>query len=345
MTGTPQFMSPEMMTGGGYGAETDMWSLGITLIQLCDGINFNRPGENLRKIFLRIISEPAPSLLDNSKWSPELSDFLDRCLVKEVSERATCRELLLHPWIAEAVERIERYGYSSCLRQHMQENLSALLLYREEVTKSIQEDPRVVALNQLQRQAERELHPPSASEVAEEEATRLKLERKEEEEEEARLAREEAARLKQEEDLRLEQEEIRLTQEEESRLRLEKDEEAVRLKEEEKIHDDQKCRFTAEAPPLKDGTVTIQILPTPGVVLKTRSESGNKVFVNVCSHPRLRTGCWSSFYDSRELADDDPGMIYDICCDELLLQGINDEGSQHQRNEVRLLLSLSSLNT
>eukprot|EP01104_Vermistella_antarctica_P003453 TRINITY_DN1365_c0_g2_i1.p1 TRINITY_DN1365_c0_g2~~TRINITY_DN1365_c0_g2_i1.p1 ORF type:complete len:583 (-),score=167.45 TRINITY_DN1365_c0_g2_i1:173-1783(-) len=96
--GTPLFMSPEVLEGEKYNKMADMWSLGITAIELADG----KPpyaGEPVMKAMFKISTEDAPTLKDKSKWSTEFSDFVARCVVKDPKARSSAGDLLTHPFV------------------------------------------------------------------------------------------------------------------------------------------------------------------------------------------------------------------------------------------------------
>lgn len=115
-----------------YDARADMWSLGITLIELAEG---NPPHHNvhpMRAIFM-IPVKPAPRLAEPGKWSPEMDDFLCRCLVKDVEDRGTSEELVNHPWIASEVRKIKKRGSNpglSILSKMVTENYDAIVKFR-----------------------------------------------------------------------------------------------------------------------------------------------------------------------------------------------------------------------
>lgn len=115
-----------------YDARADMWSLGITLIELAEG---NPPHYNvhpMRAIFM-IPVKPAPRLTDPSLWSPEMDNFLQRCLVKEVEDRGTSEELVNHPWIASEIKKIKKRGNNpglSILSKLVSDNFDAIEKFR-----------------------------------------------------------------------------------------------------------------------------------------------------------------------------------------------------------------------
>jgi serine/threonine protein kinase len=130
--GTPFWMAPEVIREVDYDARADIWSLGITMLELSEG---NPPHYNvhpMRAIFM-IPVKPAPRLADPSKWSPEMDDFLCRCLVKDVDDRGTSEELVGHPWIATEVKKIKKRGQNpglSILSKLVTDNFDAIVKFR-----------------------------------------------------------------------------------------------------------------------------------------------------------------------------------------------------------------------
>jgi len=99
--GTPFWMAPEVIQEVGYGVEADLWSLGITGIELAEG---HPPYSNIhpmRAIFL-IPSKPPPKLTEPEKWTRDFNDFIAKCLTKKPDERPSAEELLKHPYILNA---------------------------------------------------------------------------------------------------------------------------------------------------------------------------------------------------------------------------------------------------
>eukprot|EP01036_Dinobryon_divergens_P026574 gene26574-35242_t len=105
--GSPYWMAPEVIQETSYDGKADVWSLGITLLELCKPPHFNV--HPMRAIFI-ISSRPAPTLKDSGKWSDGMMDFLSQCLSKNSELRATAEDLLLHPWIRDTVDKIGHNG-------------------------------------------------------------------------------------------------------------------------------------------------------------------------------------------------------------------------------------------
>lgn len=98
--GSPYWLSPEIITRKAYDTKTDIWSLGILIIEMLEGAPPYLNEAPLKAIYL-IASRGKPSI-DYDKLSPQLADFLDKCLNIDPEARATATELLKHPFLDRA---------------------------------------------------------------------------------------------------------------------------------------------------------------------------------------------------------------------------------------------------
>lgn len=131
--GTRSYMSPERLQGTHYSVQSDIWSLGLSLIEMSIGMYPIPPPDSstLEKIFgtddgsdsteeqgtdLKpvptiepktmaifelldyIVNEPPPKL-EHRIFSEEFKEFVDKCLKKNPEERADLKTLINHPWI------------------------------------------------------------------------------------------------------------------------------------------------------------------------------------------------------------------------------------------------------
>ncbi|KAI9020765.1 kinase-like domain-containing protein [Phycomyces nitens] len=102
--GTPCWMAPEILLNQAYDTKVDLWSLGMTAIELASG----RPsGWHLDplKIFSSIINEPSPTLeTSGCKYQSSIifQDFISRCLIKDPFERISIQDALSHPFLKKA---------------------------------------------------------------------------------------------------------------------------------------------------------------------------------------------------------------------------------------------------
>ncbi|XP_048361199.1 STE20-like serine/threonine-protein kinase isoform X2 [Sphaerodactylus townsendi] len=101
--GTPYWMAPEVVMcetskDRPYDYKADVWSLGITLIEMAE-IEPPHHELNPMRVLLKIAKSEPPSLAQPSKWSPDFKDFLKKCLEKNVDARWNIVELLQHPFV------------------------------------------------------------------------------------------------------------------------------------------------------------------------------------------------------------------------------------------------------
>lgn len=94
--GTPCYMAPEVLKEEeGYTEKADVWSLGITAIELALGA---APYSNLYplEVIVKIVNSPPPQLPDEPRFSAAFKDFVKQCLVHSPAKRPSARQLLDH---------------------------------------------------------------------------------------------------------------------------------------------------------------------------------------------------------------------------------------------------------
>lgn len=103
--GTQYYMAPERIMGKPYNVSSDIWSLGLTLLEVAScKFPFDIEGsERLGPIeLLSLILEYEPQLQDipeeNIFWSASFKNFIQYCLKKNSEERPSPKQMLSHPW-------------------------------------------------------------------------------------------------------------------------------------------------------------------------------------------------------------------------------------------------------
>mmetsp|Transcript_34067 Transcript_34067/g.62784 ORF Transcript_34067/g.62784 Transcript_34067/m.62784 type:complete len:610 (-) Transcript_34067:191-2020(-) len=107
VVGSPFWIAPEVIKEAHYDGRADVWSLGITAIEMAEGAPPHSNLNPLRAIFL-IPSKPAPTLADPDIWSPEMMDFIRVCCKKDPSERSDSALLTSHPFVRQEVIALRR---------------------------------------------------------------------------------------------------------------------------------------------------------------------------------------------------------------------------------------------
>lgn len=116
--GTPYWMAPEVIENRSspvpYDTKSDIWSLGITLIELAEA---EPPLSEIHpmKVLFQIPYRDPPQLKSPERWSKDFVNFIAVCLCKDPQQRKTATELLKHPFVQNCKDRsilvdvIDRY--------------------------------------------------------------------------------------------------------------------------------------------------------------------------------------------------------------------------------------------
>jgi serine/threonine protein kinase len=122
--GTTTYMAPERITGGAYSFDTDLWSLGLSLMECALGrYPYHTPLDGAATLahnsttdgpptckdigffdLLHLITVDGPPRLPSNGYTPQLIDFLDACLQKQPGLRASAADLVRHPYLTHCAD-------------------------------------------------------------------------------------------------------------------------------------------------------------------------------------------------------------------------------------------------
>ena len=127
--GTPFYMSPEVILQNKYDYKCDVWSLGITSIEMAEG---EPPFAKVKGYWVlkKIITHPPKGLKNKEKWSPEFNNFVEACLTYDPEKRPSAKELLQHPFI------LKFNRGNKLISELINNSLDDLALYRKKILES-----------------------------------------------------------------------------------------------------------------------------------------------------------------------------------------------------------------
>ncbi|KAH7100857.1 kinase [Auriculariales sp. MPI-PUGE-AT-0066] len=115
--GTGVYMSPERIQGSQYTVKADVWSLGVTLVELALGrfpfSDVDTGGTtSILDLLQHIVNGPAPRLTPEGRFPKEVHDFVDACLIKDPDLRLAPTDLTKLAWMNEArVKDVDLEGW------------------------------------------------------------------------------------------------------------------------------------------------------------------------------------------------------------------------------------------
>ncbi|XP_072268431.1 serine/threonine-protein kinase Nek11 isoform X2 [Pyxicephalus adspersus] len=112
-TGTPYYMSPEVLQHQGYDSKSDIWSVGCILHEICC-LEHAFTGHSFLAVVLKIVEGPTPSLPD--RYSNDLNFIMSGMLNKDPLLRPGADEILQIPYILDQLQKVQWNLYGCVLK-------------------------------------------------------------------------------------------------------------------------------------------------------------------------------------------------------------------------------------
>ncbi|KAH0588903.1 hypothetical protein H2248_004688 [Termitomyces sp. 'cryptogamus'] len=106
-TGTSFYMAPERICGHEYTIRSDVWSTGISLLELVQN-RFPFPNDMPPIELMMYITTAEPPRLEDEpgvRWSNDMKDFIKETLIVDALTRPTPKDMLVHPWIVHVMKQ------------------------------------------------------------------------------------------------------------------------------------------------------------------------------------------------------------------------------------------------
>jgi len=130
--GSPLFMAPEVIRKEGYNHKADIWSLGITIIEMVQGRPPNTDIKTMDKLPL-LAERDTPKFSNPRNWSPSFNHFLTLCLQKDVTKRSAVIDLLIDPFMS-----INKVSGKDCIEELITKCLTLQSSKRKRITSTSQ---------------------------------------------------------------------------------------------------------------------------------------------------------------------------------------------------------------
>ncbi|KAI4979333.1 hypothetical protein ZWY2020_016086 [Hordeum vulgare] len=98
-TDTFNYMAPERINGQKHGYRSDIWSLGLVMLECATGNFPYPPCDSFYELFETVVDQPSPSA-PSDQFSAEFCSFISACMHKEATNRSSAQTLSAHPFLS-----------------------------------------------------------------------------------------------------------------------------------------------------------------------------------------------------------------------------------------------------
>ncbi|XP_046967912.1 dual specificity mitogen-activated protein kinase kinase 7-like isoform X3 [Vanessa cardui] len=106
----PERIDPPDPSRPDYDIRADVWSLGISLVELATGVFPYRDCQNDFEVLTRVIADDPPQLPEDTEFTPEFKSFVSQCLTKNYRQRPKYVKLLEHPFVVKSARNSVSVG-------------------------------------------------------------------------------------------------------------------------------------------------------------------------------------------------------------------------------------------
>ncbi|PHH58903.1 hypothetical protein CDD81_4167 [Ophiocordyceps australis] len=179
--GTSTYMAPERIQGEKYTVKSDVWSFGLSIMELAIGKFPFAASEQfsdeecapagILDLLQQIVHEPAPSLPKSDAFPSILEDMIQKCLYKKPEERPTPQELLDRDPFVQAAKRtpvdLKQWAVGLMEKDNRKSHLAPQLSPSTQDLLRSSDSPPIQAQSQVQQaqMEERALHTPTSGEI------------------------------------------------------------------------------------------------------------------------------------------------------------------------------------
>lgn len=131
LIGTPFWMAPEVIKEVSYDYTADIWSLGISVIEMADGTPPFSHMHPMRALFLIPMMTTPPKVRDEADYPDDMLEFIAQCLILNCNDRPSSSDLISHSFVVDEVATLDaNEGISEPLGIRVRESLEELTAIR-----------------------------------------------------------------------------------------------------------------------------------------------------------------------------------------------------------------------